>query len=248
MAGLALASALVLAGCGSPARPRLNALPPPSDQASTTLAPAPTTTTVPAAPVYTVATATGKSVAVYDSPGATAPSRSLASPQSDGSTLVLLAKETQGDWLNVLLPVRPNGVTGWIRAAEVTTSTHDYRIVVEVGAHKLTVWKGNDVFFEDTVAVGASATPTALGNFYTTGLFDTGSTQPVYGPYAYPLSGYSEVLFSFGSGDGQMGIHGTNDPSSLGHSVSNGCIRMSNAGITKLAKALPVGVPVEVKA
>jgi lipoprotein-anchoring transpeptidase ErfK/SrfK len=70
----------------------------------------------------------------------------------------------------------------------------------------------------------------------------------VYGPYAYPLSGYSEVLFSFGSGDGQMGIHGTNDPSSLGRSVSNGCIRMSNDAITKLARTLPVGVPVEVKA
>jgi lipoprotein-anchoring transpeptidase ErfK/SrfK len=44
-----------------------------------------------------------------------------------------------------------------------------------------------------------------------------------------------------------MGIHGTDDPSSLGRSVSNGCIRMSNAAITKLAKTLPVGVPVDVK-
>ncbi len=247
--GVAVTSLLVLTGCGSGGRPHLNALPPP-DQPATTLAPPVTapTTTVPATPTYTVATATGKSVAVYGAPGQAEPSRSLPSPQPDGSTLVLLAEERQGDWLNVLLPVRPNGVTGWIRASDVTTITHDYRIEVEVSAHKLTVWKGNDVFFEDTVAVGAAATPTALGSFYTTGLFDTGSTQPVYGPYAYPLSGYSEVLFSFGSGDGQMGIHGTNDPSSLGRSVSNGCIRMSNAGITKLAKTLPVGVPVEVKA
>jgi lipoprotein-anchoring transpeptidase ErfK/SrfK len=130
----------------------------------------------------------------------------------------------------------------------VSLATHDYRIEVEVGAHKLTVYKGNDVFLEDTVAVGASATPTALGTFYTTGLFDTGATQPFYGPYAYPLSGYSEVLFSFGGGEGQMGIHGTNDPSSLGRSVSNGCIRMSNAAITKLANMLPAGVPVDITA
>jgi lipoprotein-anchoring transpeptidase ErfK/SrfK len=245
-----VAGLLVLGGCGSSGRPHLNALPPGSDQPVPTVAPAITapTTTVPATPTYTVATATGKSVAVYDSPDQAEPSRSLPSPQPDGSTLVLLAKERRGDWLNVLLPVRPNGVTGWVKAAEVSVANHDYRIVVEVGAHKLTVWKGNDVFLEDTVAVGAPATPTALGSFYTTGLFDTGSTQPVYGPYAYPLSGYSEVLFSFGSGDGQMGIHGTNDPSSLGRSVSNGCIRMSNDAITKLARTLPVGVPVEVKA
>jgi len=238
---------LALVGCGSAAPPQLNALPPP-DQSTTVPAPPPTTTTVPAPTTYSVATATGRSVAVFDAPGKTEPSRSLPSPQPDGSTLVLLAKERQGDWLNVLLPVRPNGATGWIRASEVTVATHDYRIEVQVSSHKLTVFKGDDVFLEDTVAVGAAATPTALGSFYTTGLFDTGSTQPVYGPYAYPLSGYSEVLFSFGAGDGQMGIHGTNDPSSLGRSVSNGCIRMSNAAITKLAKALPVGVPVDVKA
>jgi lipoprotein-anchoring transpeptidase ErfK/SrfK len=194
-----------------------------------------------------VATATGKSVGVYDSPVQTEPTRSLASPQSDGSTLVLLVQEQRGDWYKVLLPLRPNGSTGWIKAAEVTVATHDYHIEVDLGAHHLTVWKGNDVFLEDTVAVGAPATPTAQGEFYTTGLFDTGSTQPVYGPYAYPLSGYSEVLFSFGGGEGQMGLHGTNDPSSLGHSVSNGCVRMSNAAITKLAQTLPVGVPVDIK-
>jgi len=198
--------------------------------------------------VSTVATAKVASVGIYDSAGQPEPSRSLANPVADGSTLVFLVTESRPDWLKVLLPARPNGSTGWIRAAEVSTATHDYRIEVEVGAHHLTVWKGNDVFLEDTVAVGASATPTALGTFYTTGLFETGSTQPVYGPYAYPLSGYSEVLFTFGSGDGQMGLHGTNDPSSLGHSVSNGCIRMSNSAITKLAQALPVGVPVDVKA
>ena len=44
-----------------------------------------------------------------------------------------------------------------------------------------------------------------------------------------------------------MGIHGTDDPSSLGRNVSHGCVRMSNEAITRLAKALPVGVPVEIR-
>ena len=240
---------MALAGCGSDPEPKLAPLPP--DEPRTTLIPlptVPTAPTVPATPVFTVATALGRSVAVYDDPAQPAPSRSLPSPQSDGSTLVFLVEERRPDWLKVLLPVRPNGVTGWIKASEVSTADHEYRIEVQVGARKLTVWKGNDVFLEETVAVGAPATPTAVGTFYTTGLFETGSTQPVYGPYAYPLSGYSEVLFEFGGGDGQMGIHGTNDPSSLGRNVSNGCIRMSNAAITTLAKTLPVGVPVQIKA
>ena len=54
------------------------------------------------------------------------------------------------------------------------------------------------------------------------------------------------MLFDFGGGDGQFGIHGTNDPSGLGRDVSHGCIRMSNAGITLLAQTLPLGVPVEI--
>ena len=69
-----------------------------------------------------------------------------------------------------------------------------------------------------------------------------------YGPYAYGLSGYSNVLNEFLGGDGQIGIHGTNDPSSVGKNVSHGCIRMKNAAITKLAKMLPLGVPVQMLA
>jgi lipoprotein-anchoring transpeptidase ErfK/SrfK len=54
------------------------------------------------------------------------------------------------------------------------------------------------------------------------------------------------VLTSFAGGDGVIGIHGTNDPSSIGTDVSHGCIRMSNEGITRLAKVLPLGTPVEI--
>ena len=44
-----------------------------------------------------------------------------------------------------------------------------------------------------------------------------------------------------------IGIHGTNQPALLGHDVSHGCIRMSNAGISKLAAILPLGVPVDIR-
>ena len=56
------------------------------------------------------------------------------------------------------------------------------------------------------------------------------------------------MLKQFGRGDGQIAIHGTNAPKALGTDVSHGCIRVSNAGITKMAKILPQGVPVEIRA
>ena len=194
-----------------------------------------------------VATVKGASIEVFDSPDpSTPPSRTFENPRPSGAEQVFLVIDEHGDWLDVMLPVRPNGSTGWIRAADVTIAGHDYRIVVELGAHRLTVLKGDGVFHEEAVGVGVANTPTPGGLFYTVELF--ASQKPAYGPYAYGLSGYSEVLYDFAGGDGQFGIHGTSDPSGLGSDVSNGCIRMSNEGITRLAETLPIGVPVEIRA
>jgi lipoprotein-anchoring transpeptidase ErfK/SrfK len=39
--------------------------------------------------------------------------------------------------------------------------------------------------------------------------------------------GYSDVLEQFGTGDGQIALHGTADLGDLGQEVSNGCVRMT---------------------
>jgi len=44
-------------------------------------------------------------------------------------------------------------------------------------------------------------------------------------------------------GDG-YGIHGTDDPQSIGRSVSHGCVRMRNSDIEQLYPMVPVGTPV----
>jgi lipoprotein-anchoring transpeptidase ErfK/SrfK len=69
----------------------------------------------------------------------------------------------------------------------------------------------------------------------------------LYGPYAVGLSAPSNVLYSFGGGPGQVGIHGTNEPWALGADVSHGCVRISNAAISRLAALLPLGTPVEIR-
>ncbi|HSI11279.1 MAG TPA: L,D-transpeptidase [Chthoniobacter sp.] len=43
-----------------------------------------------------------------------------------------------------------------------------------------------------------------------------------------------------------IGIHGTNDPDSIGRSASHGCIRLANWDIVKLAAIVKAGVPVTV--
>lgn len=209
-------------------------------------APKATSTTAPAYPVATVALAEVPTVTVFDGPGGSAV-RTLPNPFPPyDAELAFLVVEERREWVKVMLPVRPNGTTGWVRARDVLLTEHPYRIVVDLGAHRLVAYKGNDTVVDEPIAIGTARTPTPVGHFYTLWTFLVGPGQPYYGPYALGLSGFSEVLFDFAGGDGQFGIHGTNEPSSIGRSVSNGCIRISNAAITELAR-LPVGVPVEIR-
>jgi lipoprotein-anchoring transpeptidase ErfK/SrfK len=194
-----------------------------------------------------VAHALGLQLPVYDAPGAAAARVVLANPRPSGAPVVLLVVDQQSGWLHVLLPIRPNGSTGWIRADQVSLTTEDFKVVVELGAHRLTAYKGTDVLLSEPIGVGTAQAPTPGGLYYITELFQPGQgPSGPYGPFAYGLSGYSDVPSDFGSGDGQFGIHGTNDPDGLGHDVGHGCIGMSDAGITTLAGLLPLGVPVAI--
>lgn len=242
-----LGLALVLTACGGGDGVRSSAR---RAEQSTTVSTAATTTTAPA-PLFESAVAKDSlsQVQIYDDPAESRPSRRLPNPDPYYRTpRAFLVLEDRGEWMNVMLPMRPNGSTGWIHSTDVEASRHSFHIVVELGAFQLTAYDRDQVILQTPIGQGRGTTPTPGGRFFTTWLWSR-SDQPEYGPYAFGLSGYSEVLYSFGAGDGQFGIHGTNDPSSLGRSVSNGCIRMSNDAITNLANLLPgSGVPVDIRA
>lgn len=257
---LALVGLAGIAGCGTTSdRPELAA-----DDVSfepATATPAPTVDLPPPPSFVATATATdlsdgaeGGEVEVFASTEDAEPSWTIANPvDGDGTPVApvvfLLAGDrydANADWLEVNLPVRPNGTTGWVRAADVEVSTHEFHIEVDLDAHQLTVTEGLDVVLEAPAGVGTGETPTPGGTFYTRSLIR--STNAAYGPYAYGLSGFSEVHESFGSGPGDLGIHGTDDPSAVGEDVSNGCIRLHNDDIERLAELLPLGVPVEITA
>jgi lipoprotein-anchoring transpeptidase ErfK/SrfK len=87
-------------------------------------------------------------------------------------------------------------------------------------------------------------TPTPSGRYYITELLRQPDPTGLYGPYAFGLSAHSTVLHEFAGRDGILGIHGTNYPRGIGTDVSHGCIRVSNAAITRLARILPLGTPV----
>ncbi len=201
-----------------------------------------------------IATADVNHVAVYTDPASPTPTMSFPNPwfvNDDRNAAVALVFNVEAQrpdgWLQVLLPIRPNGSTGWIHAADVTLVPTRYRVTVELAAHRLRVTNGPEILLEDTVAVGAPATPTPPGRYYIRALLQAPDPNTVYGPYAYGLSGHSDALQTFNGGDAEVGIHGNNDPSVLGQDVTHGCIRMSNAAITTLTDLLPLGTPVVIR-
>ena len=162
---------------------------------------------------------------------------------------VLLVEANRPDgWVKVLLPERPNGRSGWIAPGTVKLLVDQYRLVVGLQMHKITVFRAGAPIYSGTAAVGSSATPTPIGLSYIRVLLHSSDPRSVYGPYAYGLSGESEALDTFDGGDAEIGIHGNNDPSTLGRNVTHGCVRMDNSEISQLAQLLPLGTPVEIDA
>jgi lipoprotein-anchoring transpeptidase ErfK/SrfK len=252
MTSLVVAGALALAACGSggggsgdddaeasrrPDRPERNV-------AETTT----TTAAAPAAAGSVVAQATGPQVEVFAEPVEGGPTVTLDNPNENSAPLVFLVEQDQGEWLQVLLPIRPNGSTGWIRAADVTVARNPYSIDIALAEHRLVVRNGDAVVVDVPIGVGTASTPTPGGRYYIKELLQPPDPGGAYGPYAYGLSGFSNVLDEFNGGDGVIGIHGTNEPEAIGTDVSHGCIRVDNATITQMAEMLPLGTPVHINA
>jgi lipoprotein-anchoring transpeptidase ErfK/SrfK len=197
-----------------------------------------------------VSPADGGDLALYAAPGDAAPTMVLPAVNELGSPLVLLAVAQQYTWYEVLLPTRPNGSTAWVPAGAVTTSAPTVRVEVSLGAHQLQVVRIADgaVLLTSPTGGGAPDRPTPTGRFFVRDLFPTSGANHPYGPMAFGLSGHSDVLMRFGTGDGRIAIHGTNQPSSIGVDVSNGCVHVPNDIDVALIDLLTLGTPVNIAA
>jgi hypothetical protein len=172
----------------------------------------------------------------------------FSNPTSFGEPLTFVVTEARGDWVKVLLPVRPNHTEGYISSDQVDITQHDYRLELRLSEHRLTAYRGAELFADTTVVTGKDATRTPTGRFFVTDKVEQDDTDGFYGPYVLALNGYSEQLDIFDDGVPVIAIHGTSRPDLLGTSASNGCVRIPNEVITQLHEELPLGTPVEIYA
>jgi hypothetical protein len=198
---------------------------------------------------FEVADAVGGSVALFSAPDVPLDGgRSLTNPTHEGLPVAFLVLEDHGPWLKVRVSQRPNGLVAWVQRREVSLRRVPNHVVIDVSDRKVTVLHGDDVLLEEVVGVGTDRTPTPLGHFFVDGTVRVPNPNGPYGAYQVSVSGFSEVLQSFGGGVGQIAMHGTNRPQLLGQPVSNGCVRMTNDAITRMSLLAPLGTPVEIVA
>jgi lipoprotein-anchoring transpeptidase ErfK/SrfK len=188
-----------------------------------------------------VADAAVSRIPVHDAPDGKVV-QTLSNPTHENALLVMSVKERSGGWLKVQFPMRPNESTGWIKESTVDLRSVPNHIVVEVSNRKLSAFSGSTLLMETPVGVGKARTPTPVGTFYV----DIAVKNPggAYGAYMLSVAGFSNVLKSFGNGIGQVAIHGTNNPGSVGQFSSNGCMRLNNSAVLQLATLAPPGTPV----
>ena len=192
------------------------------------------------------ATTKGDDIPVFAAPDTNALPMEML-PKLTGYDLprTVLAFDQYQNWLHVYLPTRPNSSTAWVKATDVNVSAPlEWQIRVSLADHHLWLVHNGAVDFETGVAIGSDQYPTPTGTFYITDPLDLHKTPNLgYGVFALGLSGHSDVLTEFGGGDGQIALHGTNNPGDVGQNISHGCVRMTNDAIERLS-TLPLGTPV----
>lgn len=158
-----------------------------------------------------------------------------------------LGADCEPEWYRVQLPLKPNGVVGWVRARDVDLAEVTTRILVDLSDRTVTLFDRGRRVLSTPAAIGKPGTPTPTGRFYVNQRLRAADPSGPFGPAAVGISAFSEVLTGWTQG-GPIAIHGTNRPDLIGQAVSTGCVRIRNDALQLLFDRTLAGTPVTVRA
>ena len=165
-----------------------------------------------------------------------------------GERTVLPVLSARAGWLQVRLPGRPNGHTGWIRQHATALRTTPWHLVVDISARRVTVFENGRAVRVFRAIVGKPSTPTPRGQFFVEESIQLKPAQ-VGAPFALALSARSTVLQEYAGGPGQIALHGLDNIGGvLGTAVSHGCVRLADRAMRWLVAwgRIGPGVPVTI--
>jgi lipoprotein-anchoring transpeptidase ErfK/SrfK len=183
---------------------------------------------------------------MFEEPGAKKADFALDTRNINGELspmLIVGATPRDGEpWYQVLLPLRPNGTTAWVREGDVKLRERTERIEVDLSKRTLEYLVDGELAERFEVGIGTDQFPTTTGDFYVYVKVPYDNPNQPYGIMALGLSGFSRVITDW-PGGGRIAVHGTPYASNRGEAVSHGCVRVYNQDMESLLD-VPLGTPV----
>lgn len=150
-------------------------------------------------------------------------------------------------WVELRVPMRPNGTMGWVRRSALAqfTLTH-WKIVVDRRGLRMRVYWDGKPRWAGPVGIGKRSTPTPPGNFWIRERFKIRDRNSPYWPYALGTADYSTL--TDWPGGGIVGIHGDwHEPQLIPGRPSHGCMRLHDADAAWLATHVSLGTPLLIR-
>ena len=128
-----------------------------------------------------------------------------------------------------------------------TAQAADKKIYINLASRLMLFYDGDTKLAVYHLGVGKPSTPTPTGYYkINTKEINPSWIDPSDPEYEIPSGPDNPLGYRWMQISGNYGIHGTNRPDSIGHYVSNGCIRMNERDVEELFDAVEVGTPVEI--
>ncbi len=145
-------------------------------------------------------------------------------------------------WGRVEIPYAWPRRHGWLPLRGLARHATNVEVHVDLSEHRITVSRFGRVLFAMPAATGSPSSPTPPGEYFVTDRIPFSGGY--LGTFAFGISGIQPRLPAGWSGGNQLAIHGTNDPASIGRSVSAGCLRVGERSLDRLQPLLRLGTPV----
>jgi lipoprotein-anchoring transpeptidase ErfK/SrfK len=168
----------------------------------------------------------------------------LGTRTSFGTRTSVLVRRVRGRWLGVVSVVAGNNRLGWIRTSHVVFTRVRWTLHAYLARHELVIEHDGRVVRHYVVADGMPTAPTPPGLYAVTDRLTTGQPEGPYGCCILALSAKAPHAISDWDGGNRIAVHATPDVSSIGESVSHGCIHVTDAEGQWLLAHIPLGTPV----
>ena len=162
---------------------------------------------------------------------------------ADGAPVVIPASSQTA--ARATLPAAAPAIAPPAKPRQMKSRAGHKRVIVSIRDRKLALLDEGRVVKTYSIAVGADESPSPTGEFK---IVSKVTDPTYYRPGVVITPGPDNPLGNrwLGLDKAHLGIHGTNEPQSIGRAASHGCIRMAKPDVEELFSLARVGDTVEI--